>query len=222
MDPIKREDQGESEEEEEEEMEEMMLIQVEDGQIGEEQESDYKAQQDIALQTQQLQQEKAEEQTGIQLQLICVTPPSPQHAISMQPEEQPPVDYQHEDKSINNGQYQSSPEEESESSEVCEESAVSLPSLLPEDDERNYMTVPQYPEGWEVVSFDNLDIQLDLLNWPVIEVARQLTVVEMDFLRAIRPAEFLSSSKNIENRSPNLSAMILRFNRVCTCCFFFS
>ena len=58
---------------------------------------------------------------------------------------------------------------------------------------------------------------IDLCDWNPLEVARQLTLIEFDLYRLLRPEEFLGlawSKKNSDINAPNVKQMISRFNLV--------
>ncbi len=55
------------------------------------------------------------------------------------------------------------------------------------------------------------------LEWPCIEIARQLTIIEFEIFEKIQPKELLNQSWNKENRrqrAPNIGKMIARTNQV--------
>ena len=55
------------------------------------------------------------------------------------------------------------------------------------------------------------------MNFHIEEIARQLTIIEFDFFKAIRPWECLGQSwtkKDKEQKAPNILGMISRFNQV--------
>lgn len=59
----------------------------------------------------------------------------------------------------------------------------------------------------------------NFIDFDVVEVARQLTIIEHSLFRALRPEEFLDlsfSKKDKELRAPNVAALIRRFNLVST------
>jgi hypothetical protein len=70
----------------------------------------------------------------------------------------------------------------------------------------------------------NLTGAVGLVDLNPEEVARQLTLIEYDLYKAIKPWECLNQAwtkKNKEEKAPNILAVIKRFNRVRNSFFFF-
>lgn len=62
---------------------------------------------------------------------------------------------------------------------------------------------------------------VEILDWPSLEIARQMTIVEYELFRRIQPKECLNQAWNQANRAqkaPGISAMINRFNEVSLWC----
>lgn len=62
---------------------------------------------------------------------------------------------------------------------------------------------------------------VEILDWPSMEIARQMTIVEYELFRKIQPKECLNQAWNQANRAqkaPGISAMINRFNEVSLWC----
>lgn len=58
---------------------------------------------------------------------------------------------------------------------------------------------------------------MSILDWPSLEIARQLTIIEYEVFELIQPKECLSQSWNKDNKfqkAPNISNMIAMTNRV--------
>jgi son of sevenless-like protein len=61
------------------------------------------------------------------------------------------------------------------------------------------------------------DYAFDILEWPSIEIARQLTLIESDLFKKIEPKECFGlgwSKSNKEDLSPNIVAITDRFNKM--------
>lgn len=62
--------------------------------------------------------------------------------------------------------------------------------------------------------FPKIRTKANLLSLDPCEIARQLTLVEMDLFKRIRPLDLMYKSINQLRNAPNLSRLIERFNRV--------
>lgn len=57
----------------------------------------------------------------------------------------------------------------------------------------------------------------NILDWPALEVARQITLIDFNIFKKIEPKECLNqawNSKNRETQAPNIAQMIKRFNKL--------
>lgn len=76
-------------------------------------------------------------------------------------------------------------------------------------------TVVKYPKKYRPGK-DDLS-KFDILDWPSAEIARQITLIEYNMFKAIKPKECLNQSWNKESREQkafNIYQMITWFNRV--------
>lgn len=82
----------------------------------------------------------------------------------------------------------------------------------PQDEDTN----PMYPEDWQERDFSPLEA-FDLRQWPALEVARQLSILEQQDFKAIKSFELVGgkySQKRMDKEAPHVANYVKNFNNV--------